>query len=125
MKKTVTLILSSAILLSFTSLESEGIGRFVTSIKNAGKKVATSMGVGKSRNAQQAINRIQQVQSNLTMYQGQQGYVQFMASSNDDNATAIALRNYLADIEATANADDVVAFSSIRKWSAASRTTTR
>lgn len=44
----------------------------------------------------------------------------FIAASSDDNATAMALRNYLESTEVTSSADYLVAFSSIRKWSGAS-----
>lgn len=42
-----------------------------------------------------------------------------ISASTDENATALAIRRYVADIEATQTAEETVAFSSIRKWSGA------
>ena len=42
-----------------------------------------------------------------------------MHALTDDNATANAMRNYIADIEHTSEADEVIPFSSARKWSGA------
>lgn len=42
-----------------------------------------------------------------------------ISSSTDENATALAIRDYLRDVEQTASASSTVPFSSIRKWSGA------
>lgn len=43
----------------------------------------------------------------------------FLSSVKDDNATANAIRDYLVSIRSTQEAQEVIAFSSQRKWSAA------
>ena len=42
-----------------------------------------------------------------------------VAATGDENATALALRNYLSDIPSSRTAENVVPFSSARKWSGA------
>ncbi|MDE6060345.1 MAG: HAD-IC family P-type ATPase, partial [Clostridia bacterium] len=42
-----------------------------------------------------------------------------MHALTDDNATANAMRNYVSDVECTSDADDIIPFSSARKWSGA------
>ena len=43
----------------------------------------------------------------------------FITASNDENATALAIRRYVTDLNATETAEDTVPFSSVRKWSGA------